>query len=280
MRDPYCIHGNNLAQRIQKKNCPDFIHHIYKKYLTWSQQSSLLNSEIDNELIKKIDLLNDYKYFVDSFSDKGLTKLQDKISSSILEEFLYYLFKDLISIKHHINNNKIYAGKANSYTDLSFAPKDINDFINRPGIYINKKNQDFTIAKIVNCVFETNGVTESAQLIVPAVAIECKTFIPSTMLGQSSYEASRMKQGNPYSLYLIVAEQNALSEDVNLKNLAIDEIFILRKQKRNSQKNKIENKLPIDFMVVKELYLFVKKHLEKPWFNIVKATAKGRLIQT
>ena len=55
------------------------------------------------------------------------------------------------------------------------------------------------------------------------------------MLGQSSYEAQRLKQGNPYALYIIVAEQNALIEDVNLKNLPIDEIFILIRQKRDSK---------------------------------------------
>ena len=137
-------------------------------------------------------------------------------------------------LKNNLAEGLVHAGQVHAYTDLSFAPRDFSDFINRPGVYINKKNQDFAISKIVNCVFETNGKQETAQIIVPAVAIECKTFIPSTMLGQSSYEAQRLKQGNPYALYLIVAEQNALSEDVNLKNLSIDEIFILRKQKRNT----------------------------------------------
>jgi len=100
------------------------------------------------------------------------------------------------------------------------------------------------------------------------------------MLGQSIYEAQLLKQGNPFSLYIIVAEQNALSDDVNLKNILIDDIFILRKQKRNSQKNSVTDKKPIDYDVIKDLYDFVKMYLNKEWFNNEKATERGRLIRS
>jgi hypothetical protein len=148
-----------------------------------------------------------------------------------------------------------------------------------PNVFINNKNQDFTISKFIKCTFECNKNHEYKEIIVPAVAIECKTFIPSTMLGQSIYEAQLLKQGNPYSLYIVVAEQNALSDDVNLKNIPIDEIFILRRQKRNSLKNKVSDKKPVDYQVVKDLYEFVKDYLNKEWFNNEKATERGRLIK-
>jgi len=280
MSKSFYIHGNNLIKKISKTHHPKFLDEVYERYLHWKESSESLNSDSDTDLERKVALLNEYKNYVDLLSEKGNLKLQDKVASSIIEEFLFYVFKDMPQLKSVLEDGLIHAGQAHAYTDLSFVPKDFTDFQNRPGVYINKKNQDFAISKIVNCVFETNGVEEMAQIIVPAVAIECKTFIPSTMLGQSSYEAHRLKQGNPYALYIIVAEQNALSEDVNLKNLDIDEIFILRKQKRNSKKNKLEDKNPIDFFVVRDMYNFVKKHLEKPWFNVQKATEKGRLIQT
>ena len=80
-------------------------------------------------------------------------------------------------------------------------------------------------------------------------------------------------------MYIIVAEQNALSDDVNLKNIPIDEIFILRKQKRNSVKNKVSDKKPIDYQVIRDLYDFVKDYLNKEWFNNERATKRGRLIK-
>ena len=124
----------------------------------------------------------------------------------------------------------------------------------------------------MSCVFRTGGNEEKVELIVPAVAIECKAYIPKTMFDQAQYEAQRLKEGNPFALYIIVAEQNALSNDVNLKNTKVDEIFILRKQKRISKKK------PIDSGVVSDLYKFVKEYLEKDWFDSRKAMEKGRLI--
>jgi hypothetical protein len=274
------IHGWIIQRYLQKKGTSPILKEVFEKYQVWKAETERLNSENGAELSKKVKLLNEYKNYIDLLKENGVFKMQDKIASSVLEEFLFQLFKNIPNIKSSIENELIYVGQAKAYTDLSFVPKDFADFVKNTGVYINKKNQDFTISKIVRCIFETNKKQEKVDLIVPAVAIECKTFIPSTMLGQSAFEAQRLKQGNPYALYLIVAEQNALSEDVNLKNCPIDEIFILRKQKRNSAKNKVADKKPIDSEVVKELYEFVKYYLASDWFNPSKATERGRLIQT
>jgi len=93
------------------------------------------------------------------------------------------------------------------------------------------------------------------------------------MFDQADYEAQRLKEGNPFALYVIVAKQNALSNDVNLKNTKVDEIFILRKQKRSKKKK------PVDSSVVNELYKFVKDYLSLDWFDNRKATERGRLIK-
>lgn len=280
MKNKNYIHGWILHRKLQKNSSSSLLKEVFAKYQLWKDETEKLNSENYEELREKVRLLNIYKNYIDYLKEKGIFKLQDKMASSVIEEFLFQLFKTIPTIKSSIENKLIYIGQAQAYTDLSFVPKDFADFMKTPGVYINKKNQDFTISKIVRCIFETNKTKEKVELIVPTVAIECKTFIPSTMLGQAAFEAQRLKQGNPYSLYLIVAEQNALSEDVNLKNSPIDEIFILRKQKRNSAKNKVRDKKPIDAKVVKDLYEFVKYHLADDWFNPSKATERGRLIHT
>ncbi|MDR0644797.1 MAG: Bpu10I family restriction endonuclease [Treponema sp.] len=275
-------HGTLIERKISNGEVDSILLDLSQKYKLWSELSGVLNSENNNELEKKVCALNEYKNFVDELTYNKYFIMQDKMSSSIMEEFLFYLFKDIPSIKSNMSEGLIYMGSANAYTDLSFAPKNLKDFLTYPNIFINYKNQDFTISKLIKCLFECNGCQEYREIIVPTVAVECKTFIPSTMLGQSIYEAQLLKQGNPYSLYIVVAEQNALSDDVNLKNIKnipIDEIFILRKQKRNSMKNKISDKKPIDYQVIKELYDFVKDYLNKEWFNNQKATERGRLIR-
>lgn len=278
MRNSNYIHGSIISQKVNRPGYPKILDEVYSRYLHWKDALEKLNSENSDQLKEKVNLLNEYKNYIDSLRDKGHFKMQDKIASSIIEEFLFHLFKNISGIDKNLQEGLIFVGQAKAYTDLSFVPKNFKDFIDNPGVYVNKKNQDFTISKKVKCTFETNKNKEVVEIVVPAVAIECKTFIPSTMLGQSSYEAQRLKQGNPYALYIIVAEQNALSDDINLKNLPIDEIFILRKQKRDSKKNKVADKKPIDYQVIVDLYNFVKHYLEIDWFNPGKATERGRLI--
>jgi len=279
MRKNYIPHGTLVVRKSQNNN-DTVIKELFKHYEVWVDKNNSLNSENEIELKEKVQILNEYKNFVDKLTNEDkYFKSQEKMSSSIIEEFLFYLLRDIPSIRSSIREGLIYMGSANAYTDLSFAPKNIKDFLTYPNVFINYKNQDFTISKFIKCTFECNGSQEYREIIVPTVAIECKTFIPSTQLGQSIYEAQLLKQGNPYSLYIIVAEQNALSDDANLKNIPIDEIFILRKQKRNSQKNKVADKKPIDYKVIKDLYDFVKDYLNKEWFNNERATERGRLIR-
>ncbi len=280
MKKNYKCHGSLVSKKLLKDKEDDVLQELYRRYEFWSHESSHLNSEIISELHTKVDLLNDYKNFVDKLTNEDkYFRMQDKMSSSVIEEFLFYLFKDIPSIKSSIKEGLIYLGATNAYTDLSFAPKNIRDFIEQPNVFINYKNQDFTISKLIKCTFECNSNVDYKEIVVPTVSIECKTFIPSTMLGQSIYEAQLLKQGNPFALYIIVAETNALSDNINLRNNYIDEIFILRKQKRNSKKNKVSDKKPLDYLVIKDLYDFVKEYLNKEWFNNKKATEKGRLIR-
>lgn len=265
------IHGLNIKNKKSRANHPIILNEIEEKYNDWKKNIEALNSETKEELVKKVSLLNDYMDYIDSISMHF--KPQDKLESSILEEFLYFLLKDIPDLKNDLDSGLLFMGQTEAYLDLSFAPKNLRDFVSNPCVYINKKNQDFTISKKVNCIFKSNKKEEKVELVVPAVVIECKAYIPKTMFDQAAYEAQRLKEGNPFALYIIAAEQNALSNDVNLKNIKVDEIFILRKQKRNNKKK------PIDSIVVDELYNFVKTYLKKDWFDNQKATEKGRLIR-
>lgn len=266
------IHGLNIKNKRLKSGHPKILDEIDKKYTDWVSATERLSSENAKELHAKVALLNNYSDYITSTSEHF--KFQDKLGSSVIEEFLFLLFKDIPGLKEDLGNGLLFMGQADAYLNLSFAPRNLKDFINNPGVYINRKNQDFTISKKVNCVFKTNENEEKLDLIVPAVAIESKAYIPKTMFDQAAYEAQRLKEGNPFALYVIVAEQNALSNDVNLKNTKVDEVFILRKQKRNKIKK------PIDSAVVSELYKFVKNYLNTDWFDNRKATERGKLINS
>ncbi|MBI4160263.1 Bpu10I family restriction endonuclease [Candidatus Wolfebacteria bacterium] len=270
MSKPGYIHGLNIKNKRLKSGYPKILDEIENKYTNWVNATEKLSSENKKELSTKVALLNDYSDYIISVAEHF--KFQDKLGSSVVEEFLFLLFRDIPGLKEDLSNDLLFMGQADAYLNLSFAPRNLQDFIKNPGIYINRKNQDFTISKKVGCIFNTNGTEEKVELIVPAVAIESKAYIPKTMFDQVAYEAMRLKEGNPFALCIIVAEQNALSNDVNLKNTKIDEVFILRKQKRSKIRK------PIDPVVVNDLYNFVKSYLNADWFDNKKATERGRLI--
>ena len=108
---------------------------------------------------------------------------------------------------------------------------------------------------------------------LPIVAIECKTFIDKTMLEGSVATAEKLKVGNPYTFFGIVAETYDVSMDVNPAYSRIDQIYILRRTSRRGAKRNIDPE------VVCSLITDVMKHLEKPWSNIEqKLETTGMLI--
>jgi hypothetical protein len=109
---------------------------------------------------------------------------------------------------------------------------------------------------------------ENVNIQVPAVAIECKTYLDKTMLEGSSTAGEQLKTRNPNALYIVVAEWLKLTENVNLKKYKIDQIYILRKQKNTDREFRFlptYEKKPIYADVVTHLYETVRTHLSVDW---------------
>ena len=85
--------------------------------------------------------------------------------------------------------------------------------------------------------------------------------------------AEKLKAGNPYTFFGIVAETYDVSMDVNPAYSRIDQIYILRKTSRRGVKREIDP--DVVFSMIKD----VQAHLEKPWSNIEqKLKSTGMLI--
>ena len=103
---------------------------------------------------------------------------------------------------------------------------------------------------------------------MPAVAIECKTYLDKTMLESCSTTGEQLKRNNPNALYIVVAERLKLSEAVNLKNNKIDQIYILRKQKNTDRENRFLDGYvanPIYDDVVYHLFNMIREYLSTDW---------------
>ncbi len=189
---------------------------------------------------------------------------------------MYYLFKDLLTrLNEEVEQDDekikpILLGGIRAYSNLYFAPENFKAFVKKPNMQVNVKDQDFTIYRAIT--IKADG--EKKTINVPVVSIECKTYIDKTMLEGSIATAEKIKNGNPYSLFLVVTEWYDVSYDVDPAYSRIDQIFVLRKQKRRSNRNN-----PIYFEVVRDLFNFVKEHLERDWSNIEqKLKREGKIL--
>ncbi len=266
--DKIHVHGSNILTKIKntkfsKNDKEDELNFILSQYKEWFEKNEQLIGYTNEIIEKRVKWLNDYKAVIKNIDYTA----QSKFHSSVLEEFLYYLFRDLLQDIINSGNvdnkkvQKISIGGIRAYSNLYFAPKDILNFMQTSNMKINVKDQDFSIYRKV--IIRADD--EQKTINVPIVSIECKTYIDKTMLEGSIATADKIKNGNPYCLFLVVTETYDVSYEVDPAYSRIDQIYVLRKSKRRSNDNN-----SIDYYVIKDLFDFVKTHLLRDWSNIEK----------
>ena len=222
------VHASNLYAKVRdltnskekSETKEKQLEKIIPKYFHFFDSCKKNEVGIDDiENIKKLtNSLNEYYDFVKEVSTYSS---QSKLQSSILEEFLYLLFKKEVQ-KLNTKSEKNFAksGAAEAYTNLYFIPDPrVDDF--KFDIGVHKKKQDYAIFREIHLseVFHKNldikTEKKNGVLNIPIVAIECKTYLDKTMLDGSIAIAEKLKYGNPQSLYIIVAEEYDISESVD-----------------------------------------------------------------
>ena len=277
---PQLIHTSNLIKKCKAKKSLDntsaaynILKNLIPNYVNYLKQQFNLHGYDDETIEKRIYLLDEYYTTFEKLKVEGIFDSRSKIRSTILEEFMFILFKDMIeelTLKCGNNGHLVKCGTANAYTNLYFTAKNVIDFIINPKVSINEKNQDYAIYREIPIIIpkeDNNYNNPIAKIIanVPIIAIENKTFLDKTMLEGSVATAEKLKSGNPYSTYIVVTETYAVDDDVDPVYSRIDQIFVLRKCKTNKD-NRIEN--PISKDVVKKLVTLVSSKLNRQWSNV------------
>ena len=300
------VHGSNLAQKERQTSkyadelSRQYLKEIRAEYDKWHQANPELlgpsskPSDKDEELIRaRVKLFEEYKTFLDQQKYAEQFDSRSNLHSSVLEEFLYYLFRDLVADF----GTQAHIGKSHSFKDVFFVAPNYKSLTTRPYASIEKKDHDFVIGVTVQARLQTlsqdtseredlqlgeaqadydvtiEGKIETHLFDVPAVAIECKTYLDKTMLEGSLRAADELKARNPNGLYIVVMEWLKLTEDVNLRKYKVDQIYVFRKQKNTDREyrylpNYLKN--PIDLAVVQHLFNLVRNHLISDWEGGVK----------
>lgn len=273
------IHGENIANKMRSETGAvnkAYLKEIDKNYRKWLVALDLIAGDSDAAITKKVKLFNEYKNFIDQPKFRkekgnlnGFTS-QSKLHSTVIEEFMFHLLKGIPAIK----DKELVFGPTKAYSNLYFAPTDLNTFEKKSGIVINTKDQDFAISKKINITTEASGSGESEkkEVSVPVVSIECKTYLDKTMYEGSVATAEKIKRGNPYSIFLIVTETYEVSSDVDPKYSQIDQIYVLRKSSKRNER------LPVQADIVIALYRRVADHLCADWRNVERRIESGILI--
>ena len=271
------VHGDNLAQKMSDTRkysdaaSKQYLAEINAKYIEWKEANLSLRGplttvgESDYEVItNRVVLYNQYKDFIDQQHYAEKFDSRSNLHSSVLEEFIYYLFRDLVESY----STEALIGKSHAFKDIFFMPRNYAEMVTKPHARIERKDHDFVIGVNIDASMKCSGsdITEQLSIQVPAVAIECKTYLDKTMLEGSSTAGAQLKTRNPYALYIVVAEWLKLTENVNLKKYQVDQIYVIRKQKNTDREFRYlpsyeKNSAYAD--VISHLYIMVKQFQTK-----------------
>jgi hypothetical protein len=216
----YFYHENNLKAKIESNHkargneFSRFKETVYDPYK--AAQLAIVGIERKN-ILRKVSLLSDYYSAVENFNEGEWIKQTSKFRPSILEEFCGYLFKDIPKVTElelGFYNKSIFGGLAIDHEGHA---------------KIKTKDIDFCIGKH----FSVNFGDQQEEIIIPIVAIECKTYTDKTMLNEAQFTAQIMKQGSPNTKVYILSEGNQVKvSEIPFKGQTpLDQMFVLRKMK-------------------------------------------------
>jgi Bpu10I restriction endonuclease len=273
------VHGDNLVQKeihrakYQDTDSKQFLKEIRENYDIWRKKNEELvgplaeSTDKDLDILKeRVRLFTEYKDFIDVQKYAEKFDSRSNLHSSVLEEFIYYLFRDLA----RSYNSQAVVGKSHTFKDMFINPPSYKEMVTKPHVKVEQKDHDFVIGVSISANMSCEGSPESEmhKLEIPAIAIECKTYLDKTMLEGSSGAAEQLKTRNPNAKYIVVAEWLKLSGQVNLQKYKVDQIYVLRKQKNTDRELRYlptYEKKPICEEVVIHLFELVRNHLTSNW---------------
>lgn len=273
------VHGDNLSQKESHKTkyigkeARNYLVEIRNRYDVWCNKNEDLHGPLatpmknDQEILEqRVKLFSGYKDFLDQEKYAVTFDSRSNLHSTVLEEFMYYLFRDMVQ---SVSESAL-IGKAHTFKDIFFMPPNFSSMLKHPHAHIEIKDHDFVIGVVSDAKLQVQGSdkVQDVSLQIPAIAIECKTYLDKTMLEGSSSAAEQLKLRNPNALYIVVAEWLKLTESINVRKYKVDQVYVLRKQKNTDREfryNPSYKKNPIYADVVSHLFNLVRSYLTADW---------------
>ena len=237
-------HGDKLLALCANKGLPapdrERVEEAIEHYRAWVESLQTAQGEGEILLAALVESLSAYKNAIDLNliydSEADFLYRQNgqlKLSNSVLEEFLPYLF-DARLVPGFTRLKNVVCGPQASFAGLSFGSPFVA--LNAGGVFLKSKNQDFAIAKThritITDGFEDDGAF-TGQFCISHFATEIKTNLDKTMFQEVSQSANELKRAVPGSRCILLCEYLDMTP-ITTKLTSIDEVIVLRKAKRLS----------------------------------------------
>lgn len=212
-----------------------------RRYKKWVKKlQDVKGDTIEQVGQKMVALLNEYRLYLDVevifdreadflYRQKGQTKLDN----SVLEEFLPHLVSKCVMQGRDTTGVSI--GPNTTFSSIYFASS-LDAPVKGGGITVRKKDQDFAIGKAVYIKASHDKEFKEATnqaFYLGYVCAECKTNLDKTMFQEAVATAHDTKAAVTGSKYFLLCEWLDMTPQSTAPT-DIDEVIILRKQKRMS----------------------------------------------
>ena len=234
-------HGRNLLHQLHKKEGEKetFFERILPLYLD-TRTNTIIDNDLNNYVETVVEKTNQY---IDCFwpPENNPFSHQTDFVSSIIPEMLCTIFRTVI--ESYNANLEVSAQK-----DLSIECT----FNASSGGTINLKNKRVDVAVVEQCMLSLND--HFIDLPIPLLAIECKTNLDKNMLSGIEHSVSELKKTFPSCNYYVVTEYSDFNVNkTNYASSGINEMYILRRQKRNEVRRDSSRRKPLDSHLIYEI---------------------------
>ncbi len=243
-------HCSNLLHQLNKREADKELtfNEIYDRYI----RTRLVEFTPDNLLkyIEKITKeINNYMDYYWPPENNPFSHQADFVSS-IIPEMFCTIFTQIIAASK-------WGLEVSAQKDLAIECV----FDTTGGGTMHLKNKRVDVAVVKQCPLIFNGVSQ--ELPVPLLAIECKTNLDKNMLSGIEQSVNDLKKTFPDCRYFVVTELSDF--DVKKSNYAssgINEMYVLRRQKRGPVRRDPALRNPLNAPLVYEITLALKQSID------------------
>lgn len=233
-------HSSNLLHQLSKREESKlpFFNVVCDLYFKMRESAKNTTLELKEYVTSVVEATNDY---MDLFLTKNPFSHQADFTSSIIPEMFFLMMYRVIK---DLRLNYIVSAQSEVPIELMF------DLQGGSRLMYKTKRLDMLVCKKSQITLDNNLY----DFIIPLITMEMKTNLDKNMMSGIENSVSALKRTFPHCLYYVVTELSDMALDkLNYASSDIDEIYIIRKQKRASVRSKKEAKKNIDSALIYEI---------------------------